>query len=627
MSISERTIEDIKARTDIVDVVGSYMRLKRAGGTAHKGLCPFHQEKTPSFTVDSRRQAFKCFGCGEGGSVFSFIMKIEGMDFPTSVRFLGKRVGVAVEEERYDHKGPRKTRVLGMNQAAAGFFRDCLLNLPEAEAARAYVADRQLDGDIGEAFNIGYAPEAWDNMVNLAKERGYNQEELDATGLQSHKDEEANRKWDRFRDRLMFPICDEMGQVIGFSGRILDPEKNPAKYVNSPETMVFHKSRVLYGLDRARTDLVKIRRAVICEGQIDVIRCHQAGITHAVAAQGTALTLEQAGILDRYVDEVCLLLDSDKAGINAALRSGETFIEAGLALQVASLPEGEDPDSLILARGADAVQEVLDQAKPFLEFQLDVLFTREDPNTAAGLKKISEAILDTIARSESGVAQDQMLEVAATRLNVSREALRNDLKKFARPKLMQARVREQKRQERQREAPTVPELPGPDMRQTPKAEEELLQLLFKHPTLVGAARELAPAEMLSDESCRLIAEALYRGNPEQPESVYDGLAGIESESALAMIRRCHGDPKTLGKEMGGELDALHDLVFRLYGSHLEISRRQLHRRHTVSGPTAREQLDIEIAQHTVAIAKLGQAARQRDIQLAQKILSIYNPAK
>ena len=396
--IPKSVLEDIRSANDIVEVVGTYLQLKR-GGSAHKALCPFHKEKTPSFSVNQQRQIYHCFGCGAGGDVFKFVMEYENVDFSTAARMLAERAGIRLEWADTDESGgPAKDSLLKIHEEVALLFHRALLETPGAEQARQYLKERELDEKTVKDFLIGHAPNGRDALFRWCRKKKYSIDLFVAAGL-IMKSEQGD-VYDRFRNRLMFPIRDELGRVIGFSGRILEKSDKLAKYVNSPETAIFKKGRVLYALDKAKRNILDSKTAILCEGQIDVIRCHMAGIHTAVAAQGTALTDDHARLLKRYADSVVIVLDADKAGQDASLRSAEALLGAGLSVSIAALPKGDDPDSLIRKNGGQAFLDVVKNAKSVLAFQIDVLRSRENLTTQeAAILRATRAVLETIGQS------------------------------------------------------------------------------------------------------------------------------------------------------------------------------------------------------------------------------------
>src|SRR6266853_2953035 len=385
-TIPSQNIEQIAAANDIVEVIGSYFPLKRAG-TTFKALCPFHQEKTPSFTVSPQRQTFHCFGCGVGGSVFRFVMDYEHVDFPSAVRKLAARVGIPVIEERgpsgAEERQVQSRRVLlQVHGEAASWFHENLIKREFAEPARKYLRGRGITAEIAKRWQLGYAPEEWDAFGSWARGRGYNARDLIASGLVKTRDDAdgipGHTSYDRFRGRIMFPICNDVGEVIAFSGRVLQSETEIAKYLNSPETSLFRKGSVLFGLDKTKRALIEANCAIVCEGQLDLISLFEAGITNVVAPQGTAFTESQARLLKRFVDEVVLCFDADAAGQKAAERSLEALLQKDrawfnafayeLTVRIAEMPAGEDPDSLIQREGKEAFEKRIAEAPEFFDY-------------------------------------------------------------------------------------------------------------------------------------------------------------------------------------------------------------------------------------------------------------------
>src|SRR6202011_953257 len=359
------------------EVIGAYFPLKRAGAN-FKALCPFHQEKTPSFTVSPQRQTFHCFGCGVGGTVFRFVMDYEHVDFPAAVRKLATRVGIPVVEERggsavEDRQHEARRTLLHLHAEAAEWFHHNLLKKDFAAPAREYLKKRGIDVGIARNWQIGYAPAERDAFLQWALGRGYDRREILQSGLARPRDENrpGSELYDRFRDRIMFPICNDVGEVIAFSGRILQSDVEAAKYLNSPETPLFRKGNVLFGLHKTKRPLIETGCAIVCEGQLDLITLFEAGITNVVAPQGTAFTENQARILKRFVSEVVLCFDADAAGRKAAERSLESLLQNDLIVRVAEMPPGEDPDSLVRKNGKDDFQTRISAARDFFDYWID----------------------------------------------------------------------------------------------------------------------------------------------------------------------------------------------------------------------------------------------------------------
>jgi len=434
MPISPETIQRVRDAADIVEIIDSYVPLKRSG-SGYKALSPFNKERTPSFNVNPQKQIFKCFSSGHGGDVFKFLMLYENLEFPEAVRRVAERVGIEIEEERGPGDGAarqKRSRLLTLHAEVMKRWRQALLHDPAAEGARAYLESRQIPLGWVEEYDLGYAPNTWDDALNWARAKGYHEEELLAAGLVVKN--ETGRIYDRFRDRLVFAIHDDTGQVIGFSARALDPEVKGAKYINSPETPLFNKSRVLFGFHRAKRDILDADSVVLCEGQIDVLRCHAVGIGNVVAPLGTAFTEEHAKILGRHARSVILCLDADRAGRQAAARAAETlldlretsqaFLGKDLGFRVVSLPAGHDPDSLIREEGVDAFRMLLEKPQEFIDFfiySLEETFPGDEP---AIKRRKAQAVAEFLVKIPNLSLQEQLTYRGAEKLGVSFKALR-----------------------------------------------------------------------------------------------------------------------------------------------------------------------------------------------------------
>jgi DNA primase len=442
--ISPATLERIRAASDIVDVIGSYLPLKKAGAN-FTALCPFHKEKTPSFNVNAHKQIFHCFGCHKGGDVFTFVKEYENIGFVDAVRRLAERAKIPLEfdsspgEQQSRHL---KDQLLEIHEKIAQRWQNTLANEAAGQLARDYLAKRGVSAEAVELFRLGAAPPSWDDTVNWAKSKGYELDLVEKAGLIIRKSgdgvadaEIANRKsqivnfYDRFRGRLMFPICDEQGRVIGFSGRVLSGDEKTAKYVNSPETPVFTKSKVFFGLDKSKRAILDAGFAIVCEGQLDLIACFMAGVQNVVAPQGTAFTDQHARIIKRYVDEVVLCFDSDEAGQNAAVRSLDHLLASGLAVRVAIVPAPHDPDSFIKNFSGEKFQELIGNAEGFFDYFLNRLCGQNDTATDKGRNAILRAMAEAVHKTGNIVLVDTYAQKTALRLGVSPEAVRAEFKK------------------------------------------------------------------------------------------------------------------------------------------------------------------------------------------------------
>lgn len=428
---SSTTLEQVRAASDIVEVIGAVLPLKRAGAN-FVALCPFHREKTPSFNVNPQRQIFHCFGCHKGGDVFRFVQEYESVTFPEAVRRLADRARIPLEFSRdagEQQKRSLKDALLELHEQIAQRWQRTLheaAGLP----ARAYLEKRGVSQEAVQLFRLGYAPEAWDDTVNWAKAKGYDLPLAEQAGLIVRKEGPGEaRYYDRFRGRLMFPICDEQGRVIAFSGRVLVSDQKTAKYVNSPETAIFTKGKVFYGLDKAKRALLDSQFAVVCEGQLDLIACFTSGLHNVVAPQGTAFTADHARLLKRYVDEVVLCFDSDVAGHAAAVRVLDSLLNSGLAIRVATIPAPHDPDSFIKQFGTAAFHQLIHNAQSFFDYYLDRLCATHDIQSDKGQLAVTRSMAEAVHKTGSSVLLDKYAQKTALRLGVSSEAARAAFRK------------------------------------------------------------------------------------------------------------------------------------------------------------------------------------------------------
>jgi DNA primase len=428
--IPPHLLEQIRAANDIVDVVGASVPLKRAGSN-FRGLCPFHREKTPSFNVNPANQIFKCFGCGKGGDVFSFVREYEGLDFMAAVRRLAERANIPLEFDENPAAQQQKhiKEVLwNIHEQITQRWQNALANEAGGQIARDYLAKRGVTAEAIKLFRLGAAPESWDDTVNWAKSKGHDLAVMEQTGLVVRK-EGSDRPYDRFRGRLIFPICDEQGRVIAFSGRILSGDEKQAKYVNSPETPIFTKGKVFFGIDKSKRPMLDAESAIICEGQLDLMACYMAGVQNVVAPQGTALTPDHARILKRYVEEVVLCFDADNAGQNAATRSLAPLLEAGLAIRVATIPNGKDPDDFIKQHGGEAFREIIEHAEGFFDWFLKRLCITNDPRSDKGRVAVLREFGEALIKTRNAVLIDTHAQKAALRLGVSVDSVRAEFRK------------------------------------------------------------------------------------------------------------------------------------------------------------------------------------------------------
>ena len=501
MAFPESFLQELAERNDIVDVVGSYVRLTKKSGSNLFGLCPFHSEKTPSFSVSPDKQIYHCFGCGKGGSVISFIMEIENLSFPEAVAFLANRAGMQLPEQADDPGAKKRQRLLALNRDAARFFH-AQLKTPAGQIARDYLARRQLTAQTVTRFGLGFAPDTWDSLVRAMKALGYSEQELFDGGLVRHG--KSGGVYDTFRNRLMFPVIDVRGNVIGFSGRILGDGE--PKYMNSPETMVFNKSRNLFALNLAKKS--KSGHIILAEGNVDVVMMHQAGFDGAVASLGTSLTPEQARLISHYTNEVIIAYDNDGAGKKASQRAIGLLEKLDLKVKVLSMSGAKDPDEYIKTKGADAFRNLIDKSENHIDYQLQnvtdkydlsideqqVAFLKEASDMVAHLPgSVERQVYAMRVASMAGVASDVVAqEVERRRKRLVRTAQRADAKSASHP-------------ERQFQ-PKAKELRYEDP-ESAAAEEGIIRLLYLDQGICRG-KELPPPEIFSSPALARIYSVL-----------------------------------------------------------------------------------------------------------------------
>ncbi|MCX6744130.1 MAG: DNA primase [Candidatus Parcubacteria bacterium] len=427
VSMINSQTDEIKSKLDIVDIISEYIQLKQAGAN-WKAPCPFHNEKSPSFMVSRDKQIFHCFGCGEGGDIFTFVQKIENIDFPEALNLLAQKAGVKLHKTD-PAMASQKTKLMDICRMSAEFFHKALLSSKEGQIARDYIAKRRLTPETLEEFKIGYAPDSWDLLLNLLRKKGFNDGDILLSGMVVKND--RGQLYDRFRQRLMFPIFDHNSNIVGFTGRILveDKENQGGKYVNTPQTLIYNKSLIAYGLDKAKSEIRKQDLAVVVEGNMDVIASHQAGVKNVIASSGTALTLEQLKILQRYTNNIALSFDADLAGQVAAERGIDTALSLGMNIKVITLPKDvkgkaiKDPDDCI-KQGVEFWQQAIKQAKSIMQFYFDKVFDQFDKNNPQAKKEIAAKLLKQLAKLTDKVEQNHWLGNLAERLDVPLNILR-----------------------------------------------------------------------------------------------------------------------------------------------------------------------------------------------------------
>ncbi len=428
--IPEEVIQQVQEKTDILDLIGQYVHLKKTGRN-YFGLCPFHSEKSPSFAVHPEKRLFHCYGCGESGNVFTFLMKLEGFEFPEAVRLLAGKVGIDIPQEETTREIPqfaqKKEKMVQAHELAAKLYHHVLLHTDASLDAQHYLESRQIEPKTIETFGLGYSPDRWDFLASFLEKRGFALSFLEEAGLLSCN-ESKGRYYDKFRGRIMFPIHDSQGNIVAFGGRVLG-EGNP-KYLNSSESPIFSKSRLLFNLHRARTHIRKAREVVLFEGYVDVISAWQVGIVNGIASLGTALTEEQAKIIRRNAESVILCYDSDHAGMEAAFKGAKILSDAGCMVKVAQMPGGMDPDEYIRRYGGELFKkDILLAASSMTAFRLQMIKTKYQMNDEGQQLRYIQEALSEITLLRSAIERDHYLRQLAEEFHLSLDALKQDLYK------------------------------------------------------------------------------------------------------------------------------------------------------------------------------------------------------
>ena len=427
--IPDAVVDEVKGRIDLADLISSYGVNVRQTGGRFMACCPFHQEKTPSFSISPEKGFYHCFGCGESGDAIKFVEKMEGLSFVDAVRKLADRCGVKIEE-KVDPEAARRGRLYALMAELAAFYHRCLLKMKEAAVARDYLAKRELDEKIQEEWLVGYAPNGVAPIIRWGEKYGYTPEEIEAAGVIKGPSRPGDQGYHRFGGRLMFTIRDKRGRVVAFSGRQLVERKNSGKYVNSPETAIFKKSNVLFGFDKAAGEIVRAphREIICCEGQIDTIRLHASGFRTAVGSQGTAFTEEHARMVKRVADAAVLMYDDDSAGHKATVKVARMLLAMEMPVRVVALPGGDDPDSFLRTHPASDMQALMDGAESIVSFQHRVERAKEArPDSIDAVSRVSKALLATIAACPSAVLRASLVNEASRLLGIPAASLAEEL--------------------------------------------------------------------------------------------------------------------------------------------------------------------------------------------------------
>ncbi len=574
--------DDVKNQADIVRIVSDYVTLKKRGAN-YMACCPFHSEKTPSFNVHQTKGIYKCFGCGAGGSVFDFIMRIEGCSFPESVRIIAEKSGIPIPtvEESDDYKKLAQDRevILKLNEWAAAFFESHLDTGPEGERAREYIKSRGINDETRKLFRIGYAPDRWDGLINHLRELGATTDEIDSSGLAVLK--EQGGFYDRFRGRVMFPITDSQNRVIAFGGRVMG-EGEP-KYLNSPETAVYTKGRNLFGLAPSKDQIRKLGFAILVEGYLDCIIPYQEGVHNVVASLGTALTDSQVRLLRRYMDhpQIIVNFDPDSAGQAATMRSIEMLLVEGFRVNILRMPTDDDPDEYVRAHGGESFLKLLKTTQPYIEYIIDTVTGDYDISRPSGKVEAINSILPHLARMRDKVARADYADQIANRLKVDSRVIREELRRTATNRqqaLDPKRVRA--------------------AQEITQAEKQLLELMLASTDVRSA---IAPNLLLEDYADLATA------------SIFSAIVALHDEGAeidiSSLSERAEGEqereliPALLISDLAWAIESDFDTLFKKATEALSsLRRRKLEKR--------LDQIQME----------LGQAEREQD---NERVLRLY----
>ena len=512
-------IDQIRQSNNIVEVISEYLPLKKTGSN-FKALCPFHQEKTPSFIVSPQKEIFHCFGCGEGGNVFNFLMKHEKISFIEAVDRLAGRAGISLPEDKVSQEetsriSQERKSFFEINHHAADFFHKCLKSSSSAQKAREYMKKRGLEEEIINKFGLGYAPGFGKGLLEAAVNRGYSRAVLEKAGLITFS-EKKNDYFDLFFDRIIFPIYDVQSRIIGFGGRVLG-ERLP-KYLNSPETAVFNKGKTLYALNLAKESIQKKNQVIILEGYTDVLTCHRFGVENSVATLGTALTSDHVSIISRYAEEVVIVYDADTAGVKATLRGLDLLIGSGLKVRVVALPQGSDPDDFLRAQGVEKFQREISQSLSLIDYRIKLVSQTTDLNSSEGKVTLVEEVLPTIARIKNLIEQKEEIKKISKLISVDEETLLLELGRI-------------NRKTYHWEEPSYKEELARDFRDSSshqgilKAEKGLVQVMLNYPEEIETIKiEVTPEDFLVNDFSKIVKiiyELYDKKEPIEPAIIMD----------------------------------------------------------------------------------------------------------
>jgi len=589
--IPENILDDILARVDIVEVISGYIPLKRAGRN-FKACCPFHQERTASFIVSPGRQIYHCFGCGESGNAFKFLMRYERMDFPEAVETLARKAGVTLpQNESINNKAQGLiTQLYKINELAAEFY--CAnLNSQEASKAKDYLLKRGVSPETIKTLKIGFAYDKWDTLINHLRGKGFNLGILEKAGLIVSR--EAGGYYDRFRNRITFPIFDIKGRVLGFGARVLDDSL--PKYINSPETLIYTKGRNLYGLNLAKEGIRGNDFAAVVEGYMDFIIPYQEGVKNIVASQGTALTIEQIRLLKRYTNNVVMIYDADSAGELATLRSLDIFVEEEVTVRVVSLSKGFDPDLFVRKNGIGVFSKEVNAAAGLFDYKLAVLRSRYDTKEITNKAKVSSLMLETINKFKNAILKTEYLKKLASELGIKEEALLEEAKK--------------------KKANKFYDTPQPNFKNSPLSvsptEKLLMSLMLEENSLIGRVRETIDLRDFKDERISRIVSLMFSLAAEGKEAKPQILMNHLGDDISHLV--CEPDSLPEGLSLKHKERMVDDCLKRIKGGGEKLKREELHKEIKIAQDSGDEERLNRLIKEFHCLIKTSYNKKKNDI--------------
>lgn len=599
MRIPEQKIEEIRNSANIVDIISGYVQLKKRGKN-FIGLCPFHQEKTPSFTVSDDKQIYHCFGCGNGGNIFKFLMEFKNISFVEAVEEVAESLGIKIQYDKdvYDEKQNELEEYYEINLVAARYFSDCLLKSNEGEEAREYLKRREIKLQSQRSFGIGYAPYGWNNFLLHARENKIDLSKAKLLGLIDINDK--GEYYDKFRHRIIYPIFSPNGRVIAFGGRTLEKRDDIAKYLNSPESPIYSKRKSLYGLFQSKDDIRKLDRAILVEGYMDLISLYQAGIKNVVASSGTSLTDEQVQLLSRFTKNIIILFDADPAGQKASIRSIEILLKQNFDVKVITLPQGEDPDSFINKSGKDKFDELVNSARNFLEYQTAQFEAQglfDEPAKATGAIR---ELVRTLSLVDDELKRNLLLKSISKKFNLREKLIETELNSFLDQQKQRTGISE-RMSNKNIKLPQSLSTVSVSNSENP-FEKELVRLLYSgNEEIIGHIIDRIAPELYSDAKLKKLAEIAYSGFEDQKFSPSYLIDKIDDEELRNFIFKITLVDETISKKWDEisyngkiEKDTLEYAITTVTNFLVNQIEQQIKRNNQIIAESKDERLHLEL---------------------------------